>query len=200
MKLASTVFSLAALAFAAVSVAPAQAATIVNLDGVANASLNGSNGVTVNLDAGTYNLSFIQNAYTAFTRFSSPTGCDGAGKNCVQGWENSARYIIGPNTFLFGDGAGSGGLGPLGVGDGYYSTAAQSFANSGNFTGSFTLGNASSVTFFIYDDFLGDNSGGVSLAVAAVPEPAAWMMMIMGFGAIGGLLRRRRTSLSARYS
>lgn len=200
MKFVSTVFSLAALALAAVSAAPAQAATIVNLDGVTNASLNGSNGVTVNLDAGTYNLSFIQNSYTAFTRFSSPTGCDGAGKNCVQGWENSARYIIGPNTFLFGDGAGPGGLGPLGVGDGYYSTAAQSFANAGNFTGSFTLGSASSVTFFIYDDFLGDNSGGVSLAVAAVPEPAAWMMMIMGFGAIGGVLRRRRTARPARYA
>lgn len=200
MKFASTALSVAALAIAAVTAAPAQAATIVNLNGVTNASLNGSNGVTVNLDAGTYNLSFIQDTYTAFTRFTSPTGCDGAGKNCVQGWENSARYIIGPNTFLFGDGAGSGGLGPLGVGDGYYSTAAQSFANSGAFTSSFTLGSASSVTFFIYDDFLGDNSGGVSLSVAAVPEPAAWMMMIFGFGAIGGLLRRKRTSASVRYA
>ena len=32
-----------------------QAATIVNLDGVTNASTNGTNAVTLNLDAGVYN-------------------------------------------------------------------------------------------------------------------------------------------------
>lgn len=30
--------------------------------------------------------------------------------------------------------------------------------------------------------------------VAAVPEPATWAMMLMGFGAMGAALRRRRTS------
>ncbi|MES2753738.1 MAG: PEPxxWA-CTERM sorting domain-containing protein [Pseudomonadota bacterium] len=30
-------------------------------------------------------------------------------------------------------------------------------------------------------------------AVAAVPEPATWGLMILGFGAVGGVLRRRRT-------
>jgi hypothetical protein len=28
--------------------------------------------------------------------------------------------------------------------------------------------------------------------VAAVPEPATWMMMLVGFGAIGWRLRRRK--------
>ena len=28
-----------------------------------------------------------------------------------------------------------------------------------------------------------------------VPEPATWMMMIMGFGGVGALLRRRRTAI-----
>lgn len=32
----------------------------------------------------------------------------------------------------------------------------------------------------------GSTSGGV-------PEPAAWALMIVGFGGVGGLLRRRRT-------
>lgn len=32
--------------------------------------------------------------------------------------------------------------------------------------------------------------------VAAVPEPATWAMMIMGFGGIGATLRRRRTALA----
>ena len=34
-------------------------------------------------------------------------------------------------------------------------------------------------------------------AGAAVPEPATWAMMIMGFGAAGALLRRRRTAILA---
>ena len=33
----------------------------------------------------------------------------------------------------------------------------------------------------------------VSRAVAAVPEPATWAMLILGFGLIGGAMRRRRT-------
>lgn len=48
--------------------------------------------------------------------------------------------------------------------------------------------------------------GGVSnAAVAAVPEPATWAMLILGFGAIGGSLRRRafakgRHSTQMRYA
>ena len=34
-------------------------------------------------------------------------------------------------------------------------------------------------------------------AVAAVPEPATWALMILGFGGVGGLLRRRRHSAPA---
>lgn len=35
------------------------------------------------------------------------------------------------------------------------------------------------------------------LPIAAVPEPAAWTLMIAGFGATGGMLRRRRTAALA---
>lgn len=34
----------------------------------------------------------------------------------------------------------------------------------------------------------------------AVPEPATWMLMMVGFGAIGGLMRRRKTALSVKYA
>lgn len=37
-----------------------------------------------------------------------------------------------------------------------------------------------------------DNVGGVSLRIAAVPEPASWALMILGFGAVGAALRSRR--------
>jgi hypothetical protein len=33
---------------------------------------------------------------------------------------------------------------------------------------------------------------------AAVPEPAAWMTMLLGFGFIGGLLRRTRNATAVR--
>jgi hypothetical protein len=33
-------------------------------------------------------------------------------------------------------------------------------------------------------------------AIAAVPEPASWAMMIGGFGLIGGMMRRRSTRIS----
>ena len=37
-----------------------------------------------------------------------------------------------------------------------------------------------------------DNVGGVSLRITAVPEPASWALMILGFGAVGAALRSRR--------
>jgi len=36
-----------------------------------------------------------------------------------------------------------------------------------------------------------------TVSVAAVPEPATWAMMIMGFGLAGGMLRRRRPGVAA---
>ena len=40
----------------------------------------------------------------------------------------------------------------------------------------------------------GSYSGTLSFAKVAVPEPAAWMMMLLGFGLVGGMLRSRRQS------
>ena len=177
-----------------------QAATVVNLNGVTNASLNGANAVTLNLDAGVYNLSFVQGAFTAFTRFSGVSGCNGLGAKCITGFENSARYVVNGTTFLFGDGAASGGMGPQATG-GYYATAAQSFSASSAFGTSFSLAAPGSVSFYLFDDNLGDNSGGVSLAVAAVPEPATWMFMLLGMAGIGFTMRRKdKQTLRVRYT
>jgi hypothetical protein len=38
----------------------------------------------------------------------------------------------------------------------------------------------------------GSFSGTLSFALTAMPEPASWAMMIVGFGGIGAMLRRRR--------
>jgi hypothetical protein len=49
---------------------------------------------------------------------------------------------------------------------------------------------------------MGANSGPGSLAgtvtINAVPEPAAWAMMLIGFGAIGASMRRRKNRFAVR--
>ena len=59
----------------------------------------------------------------------------------------------------------------------------------GSLFGSFASGDGS-ITFSVADTGFNDNAGGFS--VAAVPEPATWLMMIVGFGAIGAGMRARR--------
>ena len=39
-----------------------------------------------------------------------------------------------------------------------------------------------------------------SIVVTAVPEPATWALMILGFGIVGSALRRRRRQVSAKVS
>lgn len=58
-----------------------------------------------------------------------------------------------------------------------------------------------------YNDALGGHPGGTGgsrwstwiseLSVSAVPEPATWTMLLLGFATIGGSLRRRRRTLPA---
>lgn len=186
-----TMFAIAAvtaLAFAA----PA-GATIINLDGHANASTDGSTAQTVNLGAGTYNVTFTQGDYTAFSRWNGNSGCQADGTHCSQGWENSAVIVVGSQTYYFGDSDGNGGPGPNADGS-YFASATQSFAHASGYSQQFTLGAAGDVSFYIYDDILTDNRGGISLAVnrVSVPEPAGWPFLLVGFSVLGLLVCRRR--------
>ena len=52
-------------------------------------------------------------------------------------------------------------------------------------------GNASTINIDVSAIFAGD-SFRIALSPPAVPEPAAWALMILGFGAIGGALRKTR--------
>jgi hypothetical protein len=56
------------------------------------------------------------------------------------------------------------------------------------------------LTFFATGDAAGTLT--ISSATAAVPEPGTWLLMILGFGAIGASLRSRQksTNLSVSYS
>ena len=80
-------------------------------------------------------------------------------------------------------------VGQIGTGPDSYRLLGTSFSGEAWDTGTLTL--------FYWDTFTGDNSGSVAADVvggasALVPEPAAWALMIGGFGLAGAALRRRR--------
>lgn len=93
-------------------------------------------------------------------------------------------------TIWFGTGGGSN--------VGFTLSNGQSSTLSSTSTGYITLdkftsaGRFDSVLLTSYDVL---NIGSVSYDTAPVPEPASWMLMIGGFGAIGGAMRRRKATL-----
>lgn len=186
--------TLAVMAIMTLAFALPASATIINLDGdlaIDHNSEVASDAVKLALGPGTYEVTFAEDEYTAFNRWSTSSGCDANGENCRRGWENSAYVQTGadwPNHFLLGNG---GGYGPV-TGGGYFDSAADSLADAAAYFYRFTLNAATDVFFYIGDDNLGDNSGGVSLLVRSVPAPAGWLLSLAGFGMIGLLLARRR--------
>ena len=68
--------------------------------------------------------------------------------------------------------------------------------------------NTSSITSIIFHQLSGGGNNdfaisGLSLVrstISAVPEPATWGMMIMGFGMVGGAMRRRRPKITVSYA
>ena len=55
------------------------------------------------------------------------------------------------------------------------------------------LGLSDDTTIASGNDFGVDN---IRLGVGSVPEPATWGLMIMGFGGLGAMLRRRRAAFA----
>ncbi len=71
----------------------------------------------------------------------------------------------------------------------------------GNFGGAtpyFRIGSSLTTTFAQSGEIFGrvndintNNSGSFTVSVSAIPEPATWGMLILGFGVMGGAMRRR---------
>ena len=90
---------------------------------------------------------------------------------------------------------------PLFIGNDNTTTANGDIQNSARLTFGFLSGvgfNANTNNTYRIDLTAGGNTVtsfaqiGTGAAVAAVPEPATWAMMLIGFGAMGVALRRRR--------
>ncbi|NJC09655.1 PEPxxWA-CTERM sorting domain-containing protein [Polymorphobacter fuscus] len=136
--------------------------------------------------------------------FFEPAGVATTGN--VQVLSDGAPFFDPPRPAAFFTNRG-GSIGPnsLGVYAGYASPAVIPFSISRGIIGlRFDLGQG-----FQYGiaDLAGGNLYGIrfntdpgaSIRIAAVPEPASWAMMIVGFGLSGAAMRRRRdTGLRAR--
>ncbi|GAA0486979.1 hypothetical protein GCM10009096_32270 [Parasphingorhabdus litoris] len=73
----------------------------------------------------------------------------------------------------------------------------NSFSFIGSSVNDFDAGDITLVNGVLTLDFIDtDASAGdsVQLAVGSVPEPATWAFMILGFGAIGGAMRRQKNA------
>ncbi|THD64503.1 MAG: PEP-CTERM sorting domain-containing protein [Phenylobacterium sp.] len=66
-----------------------------------------------------------------------------------------------------------------------------------HYTGVFTGSGSDTITFSDEDLFGYWSLDNVSVTLASVPEPAAWAIMLLGFGFAGSALRRRRTLAAA---
>jgi MYXO-CTERM domain-containing protein len=100
----------------------------------------------------------------------------------------------------------------------YLSQLVGAFANSsGVVVGApFALGDAATIEVApvgatqlllgVNDDIYSDNSGSLLVqvsgpsAVSAAPEPGAWLLMLLGVGAIGLVLRRAKTAFDSGLS
>lgn len=80
---------------------------------------------------------------------------------------------------------------PFTISNGFVDTASlTSFINSGLNT--FTLNGTLNAPA---GDGTGGFGGDVSFTLGVVPEPATWALFILGFGTIGGALRRRNSQI-----
>jgi hypothetical protein len=173
-------FPLAGAALLAVAALPAEAATIVQ----------GSTTVTASMDAGSnnsFNIGFsdanLGNPFNEFLTFTT----DVAGQlNIFLGTTatDATNDTDFSNVFLTGTGIAA----PISIaqilGDPNETRALNNFAVG---VGTFTL-NIQGTPGTQNGAF----GGNVAFVSSAVPEPATWAMMLVGFGAIGASMRRRR--------
>ena len=166
----------------------------------------GGSGSCLDLDGSTGQSGEITSGFYAFNTGDSVTfSFDLSGNQRTGGSDNFyAGFVFGANTLMTSYNLG-GAWGPANVFNNIATTAVttssgisgNSFANySINFvagqagTVAFKLGNSG---FSNGNDNVGPVADNLNLSSSgAVPEPATWAMMILGFGAAGSMIRRRR--------
>jgi len=93
-----------------------------------------------------------------------------------------------------GQGTGTNGVSFGGVCAGSYDTFAQNFAS---------VAGQQYVLNFRYNNDTGPSGFRVETSAAlanAVPEPATWLLMFLGFGAVGAGMRQRKSTVRVRFA
>lgn len=143
-----------------------EAATIVNIDAKTN---NKANPVVQSLAAGTYEVSVIGKSqggkYDAWSLWNVNLECDEKGENCLTGWVN--EYNITSREFSINI--------PT---SGKYATEKQALDKAQST--SFSLSSDGQVNFFITDDIMDDNRGGISLSVKKVRSASVYPELASG--------------------
>lgn len=141
-------------------------------------------------------LSFSGYQLPAFSGVAaiSVTALGSAANLLGQSWSFSPAGC-GSLASQFNAGTGTNALSFGGVCEGSYDTFSQNFATiaGGQYLVNFVYANAPGRS-----GFRAETSAALT---AAVPEPATWALMLIGFAAVGGLLRssRRKEHLTVRY-
>ena len=159
---------------------PAQDGRVhLDLTGAGNTGANGVYQDVATVSGRTYEVTFW---------LGNATG-DGTG--------NSGAYVLSSSLNLAITGAGA---------TNYVNgTVTAGTVNWGQYTRRFTATGATTRLQFTNTTPVGDNFTGLdNVSLAAVPEPASWGLMILGFGLVGGAMRRRsagagRSRASLRY-
>ena len=140
-------------------------ASTINLDAQINDIFNPIN---LFLEAGSWIVTPIVADFESWSRHID-SWCDDSG--CTQGFENS-YYFSAPD------------LGVMNAWNGIFYPFASDAVGYG-VSSTFTLATAQTVSFYLDDFPLGDNRGGESLDLAAIPEPASLTLLVTGLAAFG---------------
>jgi hypothetical protein len=129
--------------------------------------------------------SVANQVYKLTFSYSANSGCGAAG--CTAGFSANATNARAPLAFRVGSAPGAAAAGQTfsAVGGAAYVTQTAFFTASSA---------ATTLSFF---DISGNGNSGIFLddvSVQAVPELATWAMMIIGFGMVGSVIRRRRVT------
>ncbi|WP_243405163.1 VPLPA-CTERM sorting domain-containing protein [Pelagivirga sediminicola] len=141
--------------------------------------------------------------FNSWSRWRTSSGCDADGANCTKGFEFSFAFFL-PESITDTGKVGISSYGP--INPSAVNLVNQSRATDGTFFGTgalafddvkntilakFTLDTDQDVGFFIYDDYIKDNRGGVSIEVSPVPLPAGLPLLLLGLGSLAFVRRKK---------
>jgi hypothetical protein len=148
--------------------------------------------VFIDLVPGVWQVTPIKtDEFTAWRRWNYHKNCEADGTGCTEGWEWSFRYFF-LEDWMVGDPA-------VNVNQSrpfepnFFRTAQLAYDSvAGAPITLISLAEQRTVGFFIHDNILGDNRGGVAMEISRIPLPAGAWLMVLALGGLGIAGRKRR--------